>query len=278
MDAELDAFHAWLVGRGRADKTASDRWQVGRCLATRKLTDRLLDRKLSPNSRRLCLASLRAWARFGKDAALLAELDDIKLPPPERVLEKVPMEEKAWRRLLAAIDQDDEVDDFGRACLLLVARRGLRAGAVSALLRKRVVAGLKEGVLVFGSKGRQLRYGVKPILAQLHVMLAEPRKWTVAADILAPKSAPEHRITRGRVVLWENIRRIATRIGEDGVYPHRLRRTYATIFLKRLQGDPESLVKLRAHMSWTSIQTAVAYVDHARREELDDVALDLLND
>jgi integrase len=54
----------------------------------------------------------------------------------------------------------------------------------------------------------------------------------------------------------------------EGVYPHRLRRTYATEYLRSMAGDPEAVVKLMQHMGWSNIATAMEYVNHQRGAEL----------
>lgn len=72
-----------------------------------------------------------------------------------------------------------------------------------------------------------------------------------------------------------NVERVFSRLGEEigleagAVTPHRLRRTYAVNFLQAVDGD---VVKLKDHMGWASLQTAMRYVDHSQREELDKVA------
>jgi integrase len=69
---------------------------------------------------------------------------------------------------------------------------------------------------------------------------------------------------------------VAARLGIEDLYPHRLRRTYATEYLRALGPDSEAPIKLQQHMQWASMTTAFMYVDHPRGAALDEVAVRML--
>jgi len=280
VSPQLQGFSQWLLKRGRSPVTANDYAdEVRRCQGRRTITTRLVDRELAPNSRRLTLAALRAWAKYRKDDKLLMKLEDVKLPPPQRITEKLPLGILDWRALLDATEQA-RLDPFVKSSLQLIQRRGFRVGAIAGLERRRAQAALDDGILVFETKQRTLRYGITTVQRQLEVMVYDKRRWKIAADIISPTSRAANRTTAARKKLWRLMRIMAEKAGMDPakMHPHRLRRTYATMFLKQLEGDPEALVKLKDHMQWSDINTAARYVDHSRREELDAVAVGLLGD
>ena len=62
------------------------------------------------------------------------------------------------------------------------------------------------------------------------------------------------------------------------MHPHRLRRTYSTHFLRRIQGDPQAIIKLQRHMGWASMATAAQYVDNVGKAELDAIGAQMLAD
>jgi integrase len=269
---DLDAFHAWVIRRGRSSITAdSYRIQVRACLASRNLTDRLVSPELSPNTKRHCLAALRAWARFSQDAPLLAELADLRLPPPERVKEKRPLAEDALWQLIDAIEKNTALRPAERAALLILCKRGIRVGGVAALRREAIRKAVDDGVLIFKTKQRTMRYGTTVIQPELALLAGQPGRWAQVADLLCPTASEGNRVKAARRRLWELLRGAAERAGipHAEVYPHRLRRTYATLYLDEVKGD---ITKLKDHMQWADIKTAATYVDHSRREELDQVA------
>jgi site-specific recombinase XerD len=275
-DGRLDAFHAWVLRRGRSETTADNyRWQVGRCLAAPRVSDRIRDGALSPNSRRLALAALRAWGRFREDGKLLAELDDIRVPPAERVSEKIPLERDDWWNLIDAVASSPALEEHERQALLLICKRGIRAGGVTSLRKDHVTAALRNGILVFESKKRTLRYGIDPIRAELEAIAALPGRWRTLADLLCPRGDESRRPSAARKHLWRLLRQVAGDAGirPEDIYPHRLRHTYATEFLRQVGGDIE---KLRKHMDWKDIKTAAGYAHHAKREELDQVAQQMM--
>lgn len=272
----VDGFHRWVRKRGRSKKTADEyRNEILRCMRTDDLTDRLLDDDSAPNSRRLTLAALRAWARYGKDMQLRDELDDIRLPPPDNVTEKRPLTLEQWRALREVIEDADDLDEGERAALLLLCRRGLRVSAITALPRNAVGIALRNGTLVFATKGRTLRYGVGPIrdqLEQLHAI----RGWGIVADLISPTAAPETRIPSANGRIWRVLRRQAEKVGIDktDMYPHRLRHTVATEFYRRTK----DIRALQAYMQWAKITTAARYVSHLDRDQLDELAERILDD
>ena len=268
--SELQAFETWLLGRGRSSETATLYVaDVRLCLADEKgLKGRLLGKRLAPSTKRHNLAALRAWARFQKDEALLLELGDLKLDVPEAVVEKVPLSDKEWSKIEIAIEAMD--DEVVSACLSMICIRGFRVGAIPALTRKQIKDGLETKVLVFESKRRTVKYSVKPFRHCLELLLdglVTERKKTVG-DLLCPDAENSFKAARGKLQRW--IRVVGQRAGIpcQAMYPHRLRRTYASAFYQ----ETKDIAALKQHMGWASLDTALGYVDHDRREELDQAA------
>lgn len=274
---DLQPFHRWIRSRGRAAKTADDYTsQVRSAYACGNVTDRLLDDELAPNTRRLCMAALRAYGKYKKDRQLLELLDDMRLPPPENITEKQPLPPETWKALRDAIRDDDDLTEVERASLLLICRRGLRVGAVAALRREQIRQGIRDGVLVFQTKGRTLRYGVGPVREQLEVLDGVAGDWDRVAELLCPRAAPKTAVAAARRRLWSLMRDCGELVGldDDELYPHRLRHTCATEFYKRTK----DIKALKDYMQWADIKTAARYVAHMEREELDRVAEELLDD
>jgi site-specific recombinase XerD len=271
----LDGFYDWLRQRGRSEETATKyRGQVKLARDSDRLTDRIVRDELAPNTRRFALASLRAWAKYTQDGALVAQLDDLKLPPPENVIDSQPLAPKQWRALRKHIAADVELAESERAALLMIARRGLRVGGVAALTRKALVAASNNGVLIFLTKGRTLRYGVGPVREQIQQLAAIGGKWTILADVITPNAAHHRQIRATCKRLWTLLSHQADAVGIDEMYPHRLRHTCATEFYKKTK----DIKALQEYMQWADIKTAARYVTHMRREELDQVAEEILDD
>lgn len=267
---DLQPFHDWMCSRGRTEQTA-DLYctHLRLCYEERNLKVRLLG-DLSPNTKRGVLASLRAWAKFNGDGDLLADLEDVKLPAPERVAEKNPLTKREWIAICDAIEELD-IDENLRAAGRMCAVRGFRVGDVCRLTRPPIRQALETGTLIYKAKsGRHLRWGAGLFSESLEQFLAT-RKWTHVHDLLAPGARPELRWRSGRqnVARMIDLAAVAAGIEPGTVSPHRLRRTYAVEFLKAVDGN---VVKLKDHMGWASLQTAMSYVDHSQQQELDRVA------
>ena len=276
-EEDLAAFAAWMVGRGRSPDTAAQ--YVGKiraCFADRRgLTGRLTGSSLAPKSRRQNLAALRAWARFAKDHELRERLDDLKMAPPERVLEKIPLTEDEWADMIEALTElDGQIDPVVHACLEMICLRGFRVGDVARLERAAVNQAARTGVLNYRAKGgRQLQWEAGAFMHCLEV-LREHRRWSLVADLISPNAADTERRPRWHAARQRLQRSLpivveAAGLPVEEVTAHRLRRTYAVHYLEEVGGD---IVKLQKHMGWASIQTASAYVDHSQRRELDEVA------
>lgn len=267
---DIQGFRDWLLARGRSPYTA---YQYGNCVSLclrdgHGVTGRLVGSRLAPKTKRANLAALRAWAKWTKDADLADVLDDLKLPPPERVTAKEPLTLEEWSALLDAIPLLD-LTEATRNAVEMIALRGFRVGDVCRLSRSAVRRGAQTGILNYrGKSGRQINWTVRPFESQLQ-WFADQRNWSVVGELVAPDSEDTYRSARQR--LYRVFPRLAAAIGvsEDELSPHRLRRTYAVHFLDQVRGDLE---KLRQHMGWASIATAAQYVDHSRREELDALA------
>lgn len=280
---DLEGFERYLHRRGRAGETIrAYKSQLRKCLErgdddlTEGATARLLDKSLAPKSRRVALAALMAWGRYAKDGTLMSEISEIKLPPPMRVKPKVELNLDEWRSLLEVLQKPCKgIADATRWILLIVSLRGIRIGDVLRLKRDDVLEAVKTGTLSYEAKGgRRLEYNATPIMEPLRG-LAEIRHWKTCNELVCDFDASERLIN---IRVARALKKIAKRAKVAGVHPHRMRRTYATHFVRRLQNDPQALIKLTKHMGWTNINTAAQYVDNVNRDETDKVGDDLLAD
>lgn len=269
---DLEKFRKWMISRGRSPGTAQQYvWCVRQCLAHPDgPTARLVGRKLAPKTKRINKAALRAYCKFIGDGELLLLLDDLKLPPAERVTVKEPLSTKQWQDLARAIAEAD-ISEPERAALAMITDRGFRSGDVVHLTRRQCSVALDQEVLLFRAKGgKQLAWSVDPFADSLRT-LVDYNGWEIIADLISPRAAPENRGRAARLRLHRRIRTVAGAAGLDPetVHLHRLRRTYCTEFLEESGGD---IVALKDHMGHADIKTSAEYVDHSRRGVLDQVA------
>lgn len=247
---------------------------VRNCLTdSRGITARLVRDGLAPKTKRHNLAALRAWAKWTRDADLEALLEDLKLPPPERVTEKEPLTIDEWAALQEAI-KEVPMTAAERNAIEMITIRGFRVGDVCRLTKQAVRQGMRTGLLNYkGKSGRQIEWTVNPFESQLR-WFSEQRGWLTVGQLIAPRCKDTYKGARNH--LYKRFLEIDLQAGipVDELSPHRLRRTYAVHFLEAVGGDLE---KLRQHMGWASIATAAQYVDHSRREELDKIAESLVN-
>lgn len=270
----LDGFYDWLRARGRSEETADKyRGQIRLAQEAKGMTARVVGDELAPNSRRFSMAALRSWAKYTGDTDFMLSLEDIKLPPPENVTEKLPLSPDKWRELRAAIRNEEELTEAERNALLIIARRGIRVGGVAAMTRKGIVEATREGVLVFKTKGRILRYGVGPVRDQIANLAAIGGRWGRLADLLVPGARRDRQVRAACKHLWRLLNDFAE-AHEVQLYPHRFRHTCATEFYKKTR----DIRALQKYMQWADIKTAARYVSHMRREELDQIAEDILDD
>lgn len=273
VEGPLDpgGFAEWLRRRNRAENTVRAYLRDLRSCAEhpRGMLGKLRDR-LSPMTVRRTYAVLRAWAKYTGDHTLQAELDDVLLPPARRAHPKTPLAEGQWLALVRALSEAHDVPPVVRVVIEIMMLRGMRVGDVLRMRRDQVVEGLAAGVLVLKLKrGTRREFTVRPIEHQLRRLLGWD-DWEAVVDlVLAENSDAEDRLAAGGSKVWRAMQKVAEAAGVDHVYPHRLRRTYATEFLAEVGGDLE---KLRQHMGWADLSTAAGYADHDRRVELDGVA------
>ena len=114
------------------------------------------------------------------------------------------------------------------------------------------------------------------MLGELTALSKVPGSWDYVREIVCPTSKDPERSAPTRV--WRRMKSEAAKVGIEGVYPHQLRRTYATNFLEQLKGDPRAIIKLQKHMDWESLNTAASYADAVDHGELDQVADRMLDD
>lgn len=268
---DFAGFKDWLVSRGRSPDTAS-LYEIHIRTAFEGYdypTDKLLSKKLSAKTRRSVAAALRAWAKYDEDDELLEEVEEIKLPPDQRKHERPPLTREELKRFREVLSVTEDVPEPIWAVLGLMAWRGLRVGDALRLSRREVGEALKSGVLRYTAKGgRRLRAPIGRFREYLESLDAH-RGWEHVYDLCAPSSVEDPAKAARRSVL-NYCKSVAVEAGIDSnMYNHRLRRTYATLYLEAAKGD---LTKLQAHMGWTSIATAASYSDYYSDEELDELA------
>jgi site-specific recombinase XerD len=273
MDEQLNAFRRWMIGRGRSEGTAEQYfWCVRKCLEHKDgPIGRLVGRKLAPKTKRINKAALRAWAKFTSDADLLLLLEDLRLPPPERVTVKEPLTNKEWAAMSDAIDTIN-LDEVSRAVLTMICERGFRVSDVLRLEQSQVRRGIETGVLLYTGKGdRQqdcLTDSFQWCLKSFIDAGKRLKNWDHVWTLMSPRAKNPPRAARLKIQRY--VKQVATEAGidPDEIYTHRLRRTIATEFYN----ETKDIVALQKYMGWADIKTASNYVDHSEREELEKVA------
>jgi integrase len=274
--AKLEAFRAWIIARGRTEGTAALYVKNVRAAGKQTPITKRLQEDLAPLTLRTNKAALAAWAKYTKDTELAEILSDIKLPPARRQAVKIPLATEDWRELGKRFrDNPGKVKSVDAAVALIILRRGLRIGDALRIQRSEVIEALTSGTLSYvGKGGKRHEISAKAIRSQLEVLAAQGN-WKRVSDLVCPKAtnptSPHNRVRRA-------IERTAKACKLRGVHPHRFRRTYATVFLSRHEGDPQALMKLQQHMGWASLQTAAGYADAVNREQLADVGDKMVED
>jgi site-specific recombinase XerD len=269
---DLDAYAAWLRRRGTAPSSIKE---YVRLAAFPDPIERMTDRTLSPKYRRLIKAVARSYARFNEDKTLLDELDEVRLPAAVRKHAKIPLPKHDWKRLIDEIDAADYIDEATRAVLGIMATRGLRLGDVLRLSKHEVTAALRDGILAFTAKGeRRLEFGVtktwRPYLEMLQAAFVEQahRRPRQVWDLIAHRAGNPYKAAS--LSIGRALRVVGKEAGLEvrELHCHRLRRTVASTFFEICGHDP---MKLKAYLQWQSLETAMGYADHVKREDLDAV-------
>jgi integrase len=279
-DTNLARFKAWMLGRGRGEDTVRIYSSHLRSSAAdpKGLTGRLVGRN-APKTKRTNLAALAAWAKFSKDDDLREQLDEINLPPSRRVTTKLPLEVAHWKKLIIHIRTAKMPmrDHALRQVLGIIAIRGLRCSDALRIRKRDITSALASGKLMFeGKRGKRTEFAAAPMRPELEALAAIPGTWDYVREVVCPDSDSPARAAATRV--WRRMKSEAAKLDIDGVYPHQLRRTYATNFLEMLQGDPRAIIKLQQHMDWESLATAASYADAVDVGELDKVGDKMLDD
>lgn len=268
---DLAGFEEWLRRRNLSEGTVQlyrshlkAAWRAPRPEA------RLLSGNLAPKTLAAVRAALLSWATFVEDAVLTKRIKEIRLPKPVRLRPKLPLEKKDWLKLIDRIQASPALDNPCKACLGLIAVRGLRVSDVLRLRRDEILEALRTGQLSAVLKGnRRVEYSVTGNFEPLLRSLAAHKGWERVDELVSPRAQKDRR--KAAVARLERLLRIvAKETGLDpvDVHPHRLRRTYAVEYLRMMKGDPEALMNLKIHMRWESIETAAQYVDHPREDKL----------
>jgi integrase len=271
----LASFRDWLsehgLTKGTVDVYVRDVKKAG---AAGGFLERLLDEELAPKTKRHILAASRRWAEFTDDDDLTKSLKKLRLPPARRRAAKVPLTRDELFLLVDEIARADYIDDIMRGVLGMMAFRGLRCGDVLRIRQLELVAAKENGTLSFEGKGRRrLEFKVLKTYRRSLLLLANAEgKWGRVDELVSPDAGEDGRRSAAARAVERALTRCGIKVGIFGLYPHRLRRTYAVEYLRSMRGDPEALIKLTQHMCWASMATAMEYVDHQRGDELDSAA------
>lgn len=271
----MASFRSWLEERGLTAGTIDVYLgDLKKAVEAGGFVKRLRNDELAPKTRRHILAAARRWADFDDDAQLTAQLKMIRLPPPRRKAAKIPITRDQLLELVDEVERADYLNDTMRAVMLLMACRGLRCGDVLRLRRVELDRARDDGTLSFEAKGRRrLEFKVLKTYRRSITMLArQPGSWKQVDELVSPIADAKGRRKAAARAVERALVKIGVKLGILGLHPHRLRRTYAVEYLRTLKGDPEALIKLTQHMQWSSMVTAMEYVDHARGDELDSYA------
>lgn len=271
--AGIASFRDYLGEHGLTDGTIDVYvGDVNKAVEAGGFLERLKSTELAPKTKRHILAAARHWATFDDDEQLTKSLKKLRLPPPRRKAAKVPVERADLFLVIDEIERAKYLDKTMRSVLLLMACRGLRCGDVLRLQRTELADAISTGTLSFEAKGRRrLEFRVLKTYKKALVQLAETDgAWTQVDELISPHAkTPKSRRKSASKAVGRALVRVGVKVGVFGLYPHRLRRTYAVEYLRTMKGDPEALIKLTEHMSWASMATAMEYVNHARGAELD---------
>ncbi|MDP2607264.1 MAG: site-specific integrase [Deltaproteobacteria bacterium] len=271
-DEELQGFHKWLRKRGRCQGTADlYTYQVRRSYTGGEdPLDRLLDDTAAPKTLHSIASALRAWAQHTRNDALKHEISEISLPAASRISEKKVLTRKQWLDLRQEIDQADYIDDPVRGVLGLMAARGFRRGDVLRLTRDVIKDSFTSGTLTYVAKGRRRLSFPVTRHWEASLKLCYPRKDETVAECVSPGhtlGAAEKTVSRALTACGEEV-------GIAKINPHLLRKTYATYYYEACK-DP---VKLKDHMQWAAIETAMLYVAQSSQKDLEAVADTLFED
>lgn len=278
---ELDGFHQWLLDNGRSSLTAAQYKATVFRVANHHggIAARLTDKKPAPKTLHAAAAALKSYATYTEDGDLLVAIKRIRLPASRRATPRVELALEAWSQLITAIEDDKKLRPEMRATLMIMALRGLRVGDALRLKRTEIEAAIRTKRLGFEAKGRsRLEYGITDIADSLREFLSIDKPWDRVVDLVAwsSKKTGDAKMHVARLKVLQQLQRVAATIELDDVYNHRLRRTYATHFLRKLKGDPQALIKLQRHMGWATVTTAMGYVDAVDADELEDVGAELI--
>lgn len=272
---QLDAFVGWLESRASGAGTIASylaEAEAAECSAE-GWKRRVLDEKLAPKTRHRIRAAGRQWAAFIDDTQLDKDLKAIKLPVARRVTAKVPISHVQLISVVNELALADYLEPAMRATIGVLVCRGLRCGDMLRMLRSELVSAIETQVLAFEGKGKKrLEFPlVQPFSDHVAVLAAMPGSWNRVEDLIAPGSKskkPGARRKSAAKAVERSLDAVASKCGIRGMYPHRLRRTYAVEYLLQLAGRPDAVELLRQHMQWEDVVTAMEYVNHARSGEL----------
>jgi len=271
---ELEKFEDWLKNtRNLTPKTA----EVYRSHVSIALKEGVLKRlsRGAAKTQHAVTAALRAWAEFTEDADLLEELKNRKLPPPHRLRDEPPLDREETRELRKLIDKESPPV---REALQLILIRGFRSGEVLEMEKAEISDALtRTGLLNYTAKGRKrITMDIRRIKEPLTDLFeyGKNREWERVKDLISKSERDDH--TAAWKVLDRRIKQLfkAANLDPELAHLHLLRATHADHYYKIVK-DPVTLMK---YMNWSSINTAIGYINRFKRGELEDMAEILDND
>jgi integrase/recombinase XerC len=254
----LDGFHRWYLDQYEEDPDP--------VLLTdeeaREWRDHLSEeRKLSAATVNMRLAALRGLCKSHGNKLAVTNMRQVQ--KPVEVLSG-----RDLGRLFKAAQGDDWMDKRNVAMLAVMARAGLRAGEVVALDEADVEIRKRSGwATVYRGKGRKERH--VPLSLEARNVLKDYRE-------ARPEDAESPALfvsQSGKRLNVQDVERMLGAVGQQAgldkrVYPHLLRHTFATRFLRKAgEGGLKALQMILGH---TNITTTVRYLhpDAKRMQEM----------
>lgn len=266
----LELFQQWLFNQGLTHGTVRG-YALNVSVATSYDDPVMVLRRkgLSPNTLARYRAALTAWAQFTEDVDLQKRLRTFRLPPARRMSPKVPFTPAEWRKLVQNLPSCPDVSPRVKAVIGIMLMRGLRIADVLKIERANLEESLQTGILSYCGKGTKYQEtSIKHFELWARLLLQFPRWDRVYQAVSKSEAGESAHLAAASMRVYTGLKKLAETCGMDPelVHPHRLRRTYAVMFLEQAENN---LVMLRDHMGWASVTTAAAYTDHNQRKELE---------
>lgn len=163
---------------------------------------------------------------------------------------------KQLRRLLRAVHQEGNLRDV--AVVELLAGTGIRVGELLALQVGDVILGKRAGQITV-RQGKQGNYREIPLAKEVRQAL---QAYLAAHPDADNKSTPlwrgKHGTLTHRSAILRLLNKYTLRAGLEPIGPHRLRHTFATLYL---QANPDDLRGLAALLGHSDLNTVMIYTE-----------------